>query len=275
MRAPDYPLAKSPDTFRVLMLGDSTLWGGTFLDQEDIYARILERRLQKVVDDRGGAGHVEVWNMGVNGWGPFHELGYVERFGVFDADLAIVCLPITDIYRPLYYLMMQPFCEVNHPPRFAWEEVASTLIWRYRNQRIHHFEEEDKAVLAEQGIDAYARLGRFLKDAGCEVRFEILPSLWAGTTEKTPPNEQVLVDQFMAVLGNSEWAVQFPAGLFVGKGAAEDLYKDGIHLEWLGNDLYAGYLTEQLLSGSPRFEAFLAATESGELPGSADQRSMR
>ena len=43
--------------------------------------------------------------MAANGWGPFNELGYVEKFGTFDADVAVILLPIGDIYRDLAMLV--------------------------------------------------------------------------------------------------------------------------------------------------------------------------
>ena len=55
--------------------------------------------LDDLLDNKPGANDVEVLNMAVNGWGPFEEFGYVEKFGTFNADVAIVCLPIGDIYR--------------------------------------------------------------------------------------------------------------------------------------------------------------------------------
>lgn len=87
MRAPDYDAEPPEEAFRILMLGDSTLYGGSYIDQPDLYARRLEERLR----ERSGA-PVQVLNMGVNGWGPFHELGWVERHGSPGASLANITL---------------------------------------------------------------------------------------------------------------------------------------------------------------------------------------
>ena len=35
MRAPDRALTKSPGTLRILLIGDSTLWGGLYIDQDE------------------------------------------------------------------------------------------------------------------------------------------------------------------------------------------------------------------------------------------------
>ena len=85
MRRPDITRENPAGKTRVLLLGDSTLYGGSYIPNEKLYAR----RLEKLLNERGGAGH-EVLNMGVNGWGPYQELGYVQRFGTFGARLAVI-----------------------------------------------------------------------------------------------------------------------------------------------------------------------------------------
>ena len=130
MRAPAFSKEKPEGAFRVLMLGDSTLWGGSDIDQTELYARLLESQL----DTRFAAdAPIEVLNMGVNGWGPLHELGYVKKFGTFDADLAVICMPYGDVYRTLLTpLSMQPYFSASAPPRLGLEEIAGHLMWRYR-----------------------------------------------------------------------------------------------------------------------------------------------
>src|SRR5262249_55223140 len=112
MRSPPASRRKPQGAFRILMLGDSTLYGGSYIDQEDLYSSRVRRQLQ----ESGFPGPVEVLAMGCNGWGPFHERGYIKAFGTFDADLTIVHLPIDDINRPLYGLMSVPFFAADAPP---------------------------------------------------------------------------------------------------------------------------------------------------------------
>ena len=49
---------------RILMLGDSTLYGGSYVDQDGLYARLLEKKLNELP---GLPGKVEVLNLGVPG----------------------------------------------------------------------------------------------------------------------------------------------------------------------------------------------------------------
>ncbi|HEX3345363.1 MAG TPA: hypothetical protein VHS09_12355, partial [Polyangiaceae bacterium] len=87
MRSPPVDREKPPGTFRILMIGDSTLYGGSYIDQEDMYATQVQKQLTAL----GLPGKVEVLAMGCNGWGPFHERGFVKRYpDAFQADLTLV-----------------------------------------------------------------------------------------------------------------------------------------------------------------------------------------
>lgn len=241
MRAPDFTREKPEDTFRILLLGDSTLWGGSYIDQDDLYARRLERHL----NENNSGRKVEVLNMGVNGWGPFHKIGYVKKFGTFDADIAIIALPIDDIYREHYGLENFPYMSLNFPPRMAIEEVVMHLLWRYRIGRLAPTA-EIKEEYAKRGIEAYRRLTSMLKEAGCEVFVEILPSQDAGTTGTVPQEQKEKVEIMRRFLEADGFTTHYPAGLFMGAGEPDELYHDVCHLDREGHRVYAGYLNDRI-----------------------------
>jgi hypothetical protein len=92
MRADDFPPQKSsPNELRVLVVGDSIVYGGVLLDQRDIDTEILKRALQKEF-----ARPVVVGNASAKGWGPPNELEYLKRFGTLDADAIILELSSHD-----------------------------------------------------------------------------------------------------------------------------------------------------------------------------------
>lgn len=251
MRAPEYPQRKAAGVFRVLMLGDSTLYGGSYVDQRELYSRQLEEHLRKTARGR----RVEVLAMGVNGWGPFHELGYVEKYGTFDADLAIIALPIGDIYRPQYGLEAMPFLSAASPPRLAIEEVVHHLAWRMRTKQIGQPGPEQLQWSAERGLEAYGRLARLLTERGAEVIFEVLPTEPAamGTIRE---QERRDVERLRARLAaEGPFRVAYPAGLF--RGARGRLYHDDVHLHVDGHRLYARYLHDSVTRHSTRWNQWL------------------
>ena len=251
MRAPEFSPEKKAGALRILMLGDSTLYGGSYIDQDDLYARRLSRALNKQLGD----GTVEVLNIAANGWGPFNELGYVDAFGTLDADVAVICLPIGDIYRELAQVAGLPYFTVQAPPRLALEEVLHHLNWRSREMFREPPSADARAAQGERGIQAYVELAERLRDRGCEVLFEVLPSQSAGMTDAAPESEQQAVDALRAALGARGFTVGYPLGLFKGEGPANELYHDRVHLHTRGHEVYAKYLQSRLNEHSAKFRA--------------------
>ncbi len=249
MRAPDYSRNKPAGTLRILMIGDSTLYGGSYIAQDELYCRLLERKLNASLPE----GKVEVLSIGVNAWGPFHKLGYIERYGAFDADVAVVCMPYGDIYRAYYGLEAVPFFSSTYPPQCAIEEFVGHLNWRYRKRMAGQCTAEARREQGQRGIEAYVRLAQSLRRRGCEVVFEILPSRSVGTTGKRSSQERQATEQLHRALAAEGFTnFGYPIGCFQGRGTAEALYHDECHLHRQGHRLYAGYLHDRIMRHSDR-----------------------
>jgi hypothetical protein len=92
MRADDFPRQKSdPKELRVLVVGDSVVYGGVLIDQNDIGTEILKRELQRQLSRP-----VVVGNGSAKSWGPPNELAYLERYGTLDADVVVLELSSHD-----------------------------------------------------------------------------------------------------------------------------------------------------------------------------------
>ena len=247
MRSPEVADPKPADSIRLLMIGDSTLYGGSYIDQSKLYATRLSELLSKP------DGAAEVLCAGVNGWGPFHKLGYIERLGTFDADIAVICMPYIDVYRPLRGIEGSPSFPEHARPRLALEQVALHLFWRFHTTIIGPPSPENQQYNAMRGIDAYVRLARALRAAGCEVIIEVLPSKTAGTSGSVPEEEARRVSELRDALSKAGFEVAFPAGLFAGVDASRPIYHDECHLDEEGHRLYANYLESRIRGASERF----------------------
>jgi hypothetical protein len=262
MRSPEIARDKPSGTFRIFMIGDSTLYGGSYVDQEDLYAT----RLQKELEKAALPGKVEVLAMGCNGWGPFHERGYLKHYpDAFQADLAIVHLPIDDVNRPLYGLMEVPFFAVQSPPRIALEEVASHLLWRYRAERSGK-DAAWEAKQAPRGIHEYGLLADDLARAGAEVMFFVLPSKDPGFGRAETVRYVAWRKQLEGLLAERAVRSYYAEGLFAGRGDESEIYKDDVHLATPGHAIYAKYLRDTIASDSLRFRQWAA----GALPPRAE-----
>lgn len=233
MRSAAFAMPKPAGTVRILMLGDSTLYGGAYVDQDAIYANRLGALLS--TPERA----VEVLNMGVNGWGPFHETAWVERFGHFDADLVIVTLPYADIFRPLTGLTTKPY--LTQTPTFALQEVAHHLMWRLRNKAVGKPSAEHRDLQGKKGVVAYGNLANRLRLKGIDVMIEVLPSRTAGVDAPTK-KEQDWVTLLQYQLGGHPFG--YPKGLFKPDGMSA--YHDFVHLAEPGHARYATYLADRV-----------------------------
>jgi lysophospholipase L1-like esterase len=255
MRAPDLTEHKKPGHFRILMLGDSTL-AGTRVSNDELYSSLLEKKL----NEAAGAPVFEAMNMGVNAWGPYHELGYVKKFGSFEADLAIICGPVTNCYRPLFGLDRLPHQPANRPPRLALEHVFYQLVWQYRQSVLGRapweLRDDTVAIQGNNGVEAYGELAEVLQKDGAEVIVEMLATKMVvlGLTEQ---DADPLFEKVKQRVGQLGIFANRAGPIFKGVAPAKELYHDAVHFDRLGHRLYADYLFEQLRQHSPRIKKAL------------------
>jgi len=102
MRSVAFPKAKTdPRELRVLVIGDSVVFGGNQTDQSELATTLAAQRLEQVLGRS-----VTVANVSAGSWGPQNQIAFVESYGWFDADLAVVVLSSHDLadvptFRPV------------------------------------------------------------------------------------------------------------------------------------------------------------------------------
>jgi hypothetical protein len=251
MRSPEVAADKPPGAFRIFMIGDSTLWGGSYLDQEDLYATVLRKHMNA----SGLPGPVEVLALGCNGWGPFHEHAVVRKNGAFHADLTLVQMPIDDVNRPLYGLMDVPFFAVQAPPHLALEEFANNLIWRYRNAHAG-LDLRWERRQAQIGIREYGEVVADLQKAGSEVMVFVLPTRSPGLGGPEDRMEATWRSHLETTVAEHKAKTYFARGYFKGKGEPDEIYYDNVHLNPKGHHAYAEFIEARIREDSERFRAW-------------------
>jgi len=251
MRSRDVSAEKPTGTFRILMLGDSTLYGGSYIDQSQIYASRLETLLNQAPRHLPHSPRqVEVLGMGVNGWGPQHELAYVKEFGLFHADLVMVMGPPVDAYRARYGIAQMPFFVEGHRPELAWQEFGQHLLWEYNLRltgAVESFDSDLRAreVLAD-GVTAWLEIATLAQEQAARVDFELLPSEEeARKGLATEPTQRVL-DVLLPELGKRKVPEAYPLTLFRSNPGGARIYHDGAHLDASGHKIYALYLRDRV-----------------------------
>ena len=96
LRDYEYPLQKAPNTFRIIVLGDSVTFG-TGVTMEETYAK----RLEIMLNAGSSQWHYEVLNFGIPGAQTHHELSYFEKKGLrYQPDLLILGYFLNDLNPP-------------------------------------------------------------------------------------------------------------------------------------------------------------------------------
>lgn len=168
MRAPEREATKAKGTLRILALATD---GGLRVDQEALYARVAEKKLS----EKGGGRAVEVWNADVEGWGTASARGFVQAFGTFDADAAVIVVTPGGLVRPKQSVLYTGFAPAERPPRLALEEELLRVLWEYRVAQTVD-DAEYWETLRSEGIGACGALARTLRERGAEAIFVVLPS---------------------------------------------------------------------------------------------------
>jgi len=263
---------KPPGVFRIFMVGDSTLFAGEYITNEETYALLVEKHLNERIAGSGKT--VEVLPMGVNGWGPQHALGYVKRFGTFEADLGIIAMSLANSDRPLTLIDGTRY--PVRKPRLAWETVIAKIAWE-QNRKIATGGTGDYTPLPEEarrrlqkGEDAFVELGALLTKSIPEVMQQAIPQMTYGmnalegtivTLPGGAPSALPYIERLSPRLAEIGIRTDYPQKLFVGKGTREELFHDTGHLEQKGHEIFGAYLAERIVRESPGFRRFAGLTE--------------
>jgi lysophospholipase L1-like esterase len=126
MRAEEFPARRSdPREIRILVIGDSIVFGTTQVDQADIATERLKVRLRDELDRP-----VVVGNASAGSWGPENELAYVRTHGFFDADVIIIVFNSPDASDRMMFTPLPSFMPTRRPV-LALEEAWTRYLPRY------------------------------------------------------------------------------------------------------------------------------------------------
>ena len=178
----EYSLAKSPGTFRILVLGDSVTFGHGAL-YETSYPYLLEQRLREWRPDVKW----EVWNLGVPGYNTAQELAYLNEVGErYAPDLVIVGFFSNDFtgFEPVAHpgvIGRAASAVTRTMQRYLYSTELYKRIYltlrfrltesRLNQQRLEHLESED-ALLDRPKMDQASeqKLGGFERLSDEDVR---------------------------------------------------------------------------------------------------------
>ena len=92
MRSDELEIKKDKGVKRLLIYGDSIVFGGNITSQENLATQILQRELNK------NKKVFEIGNISAGSWGPANWLAHLKENGSYNADYAIIVINSKDYY---------------------------------------------------------------------------------------------------------------------------------------------------------------------------------
>jgi lysophospholipase L1-like esterase len=243
MRASSFSETKtSDDELRVLFIGDSIVYGGHHVDQAELATERIGDALKKAFPERT----VIVGSAAASSWGVPNMLAYLERYGTFDADYAVLVLSnhdITDLptFNPdtVPYATAAPVCALHDALRSLMRQGLD----------LPQSSQEARSVQREEVLGAFARLVGLLRADGIPVLLALHPTR---------------AEAFDAPLGGLRTLEKEAASLGIGvvllhphfqraQAQGVEPYSDSIHPNAAGMAVIAEAITDALLEemGSP------------------------
>lgn len=166
MRSRDFPRNKiNAAELRVLVVGDSIINGGAQTDQQALATTLLEHNLAESLNRP-----VVVANIAAGSWGPPNILAYLERFGLFDADVVVIVLNSPDYADAPTFEPLGPK-RPQRKPVLALQELHDKYLPRYFKKK-RGLQRERQAPTPEAidtSLSALRELIRMTRQAGASV----------------------------------------------------------------------------------------------------------
>jgi lysophospholipase L1-like esterase len=240
MRGGNISPQRPAQTLRVLMVGDSIVNGGWWTDQADLLSLKVQAALEELWPD--AVQRVEVLNASANSWGPRNELGYVLRFGTFEAQVVLLVLNTDDLFAiaPNSY-------DLGRNPRYPTRRPLLAMQEAIARRRPYSPSPELQALYDQGGdrvgvnLEAIRQLQRVVETAGGRLLLAMTPLKRELAADGPRDYEQVARQRLTAFAQALGLAYLDFLSLLQAIGH-ESLYFDHIHLsrqgnEWVGQTL--------------------------------------
>lgn len=134
LRDREYAIPKPAGAFRILMLGDSIVYGSGF-PRAELFTEIMETSTPRSADGR----MLEVINAGVRGYTTYNEVMYYETEGRrFGSDVVLLCVCLNDIVNPRTHWGYTREAVTNIPAdAIPNHEVDRRIVLPFMHERHH------------------------------------------------------------------------------------------------------------------------------------------
>lgn len=220
---------------KVLFLGDSVTYGGSYIDNKELFSYWVGEQYPKFITG----------NAGVNGWGVNNVHAFIKEMQFLPAQVYVSVFPEGDFYRGLNRIGGQPFW--TRKPKYALEELFQYLIYELQLRKNPGFNiatasEQEKALIVRIAARNLKDLDRFLKENNRDHLIYITPSR-SGLLNKTSPDvfiKDALEKQGLHVIYLKDKLENIPSE------EVNTYFHDEIHLSKAGHQKWATLICEDL-----------------------------
>ena len=233
MRSDELTPEKAPDERRIILVGDSVIYGNHWLDQSETIAAVLQTKLNA---DANGC-RFTVSALAASSWGPVNQRAFIRRFGLYDADAVIVLASSHDRSDyPTFNSDLIPYR--RNASLLAVTDAAQYVLERLTRKPEVWAEPLTYEVRQKRSIGAFNDIFDLVAQSGAKGFFVFHPT----TVELGGNSEAVSVYQQIANSKNAPFLDLTPA--YQSAGAA--LYRDAIHPSPAGAAVIADELRKLL-----------------------------
>ncbi len=226
---------------KVLFLGDSVTYGGSFIANQDLFSAVSVR----IVNKDTGASYI-AGNGGVNAWGVENIHALVLETGFQPSSVYVSTLLEGDFYRGLTRLQGLPFFNVK--PRLAMLELWYYFCSQQNDERYEVWTSMARPEQVKYVVDKATRelneLDLALKARGHKSVIFISPNLdqLLGRNSKDQLVKQALDTNAVGVV----WMLDELGKYHLSDSEKRALYVDNWHLSKAGHKLWGKVIAAQL-----------------------------
>ena len=230
---------RPPNTFRLLLLGDSIANGGWWTDQSETISALMERQLSNPLPPHTQGKTIEVLNASANSWGPRNQRAYLQKFGTFSAQVIVLLLNTDDLFAiaPTSLPVGRDINYPSHKPPFALVELFNRLLLRPKPIPEMAVLNQEKGDRVGINLAAIEEISEMAKAANAQFLLVMTPLQREvdGTDSRNYEEKARLRLQNFAETKQISYLDFLPP--FKQEKDPNSLYRDHIHLSPQGNQL--------------------------------------
>ena len=245
MRSEMLTLQKTQNTTRIFLLGDSIVNGGWWTDQSVILSELVKTELKQ--NNKFGKKTFEVFNASAKSWNPRHELAYIKKYGLFEADTLVLVINTEDLFgaKPSSVVVGRDRHYPSKKPNLALIELYDSYIPKQPPipELIATAEEGDIVGFNLEAIKQIKTIAQRNRTELIVVMTPLLQELESGSNEVEIMAKERLKELFTQE--QISYLDFFP--IFDDFPQPEFLYRDRTHLSPQGEALVSKKIAEAIL----------------------------